>query len=157
MMCGKQPQITKRSYCGPLEVTGHKQLGGDLLDNDTVHQPTHWVGWKVIWVARANLQKTLFPARGGRGELTFPNSNWSFPAFTNPFCYSSSQLALERPVQRMVSVLPKQLERLANMAAAAKMYKHLGNFPTRVRSSNSIKCDTNLSQSRENKMIGGDT
>lgn len=52
----------------------------------------------------------------------------------------------------MVSVLPEQLEWLAELPAAAKMYKHLGNFPTRVRSSNSIKCDTNLSQSRENKV-----
>lgn len=52
----------------------------------------------------------------------------------------------------MVNVLPKQLERLANLPAAANMFKHLGDFPTGVRSSNSIKCDTNLSQSRENKI-----
>lgn len=55
----------------------------------------------------------------------------------------------------MVSVLPKQLERLANLPAAAKMYKHLGNFQTRVRSTDSFTSDTNLSQSRKNKNKSG--
>lgn len=42
--------------------------------------------------------------------------------------------------------LPKQLERPAEPPPAAKMYKHLGNFPAPVRSSNSSKCETNLRQ-----------
>lgn len=89
-------------------------------------------------------------------KLTFPNSNRPFPEFTDPFCRFSSQLDLEPSVQMMVSALPKQLEGLAELPAAAKMYKHLGNFPTGVRSSNSIKCDPHLRQPRENKTSAGD-
>lgn len=97
----------------------------------------------------ASTEQTATSRKQGT-KLTSPNSNWSFPEFTNPFCYFSSQLDLEQSVQMMVCVLPKQLERLANLPAAAKMYKYLGNFPTRVRSSNSTKCDTYLSQSSGN-------
>lgn len=57
----------------------------------------------------------------------------------------------------MVSVLPKQLERLATLHLPAKMCKHLGNFPATLRSSNNTKCDTNLTRSMKSKITDGHT
>lgn len=53
-------------------------------------------------------------------KLTSPNINWSFLEFSNPFCFFSSQLDLERPIQMTLSVLPKQLEKAGKPASCSQ-------------------------------------
>ncbi|KAI4831522.1 hypothetical protein KUCAC02_001061 [Chaenocephalus aceratus] len=85
------------------------------MQPETIYQHTAMLMWDWSQV-RMHLQwKThAYDALFGQldRKLTYPNTERLFPEFTNPFCFSpSSQLDFEHPIQMMVSVLPKQLEK----------------------------------------------
>lgn len=82
-------------------------------------------------------------------KLTYPNTERLFPEFTNPFCFSpSSQLDFEHPIQMMVSVLPKQLEKAGS---CSQNVGACGRLPNQSQVIQQQQCDNNLSQSRGNQ------